>query len=65
MASAVDETATVPAAPPSTLSKKLMELQIPTIQILVMTASRIFDDVGVPTVFPAIKTNDVNKPARV
>jgi ABC-type tungstate transport system substrate-binding protein len=40
--------ATVPAAPPSKLSKKLIELHIPTIQITVIAASRIVIPVGFP-----------------
>jgi hypothetical protein len=45
----IDEIATVPAAPPSRLSKKLIELQIPTTQITVIIESKIFDPVGFPT----------------
>ena len=53
----------MPAAPPSILSKKFMELQIPTIQMNVMIASVIFEPVGFPTVsfaimIPAVKIPD-------
>jgi hypothetical protein len=63
--SAIDETAIVPAAPPSKLSKKFTELQMPTIQIVVMIASTSFDPVGVPTVLEAISSADVKIPAMV
>ena len=62
-ASAIDVTATVPAAPPSRLSKKLIELQIPTTQIIVMIESNITEPVGLPTLSVAIKIPAVNTPA--
>ena len=65
MNSAVAVTATVPAAPPSRLSKKLIELQIPTTQMVVIIASSHLWPVGLPTVFSAIKIQAVKIPARV
>ena len=65
MARAIDEIATVPAAPPSRLSKKFIELHIPTTQITVIIESNICDPVGFPTLFPSINTAAVNRPATV
>jgi hypothetical protein len=65
MARAIDEIATVPAAPPSRLSKKFIELHIPTTQKTVMIESNICDPVGFPTLFPSINTAAVNRPATV
>ena len=62
-ARAMDEIATVPAAPPSRLSKKLIELQIPTTQITVMIESKTAEPVGLPTFLVAIKIPAVNMPA--
>ena len=47
------------------LSKKLIALQIPTTQIIVRSASRNTELVGLPTVFVSIKTSAVNTPAKV
>jgi hypothetical protein len=65
IASAIDETATVPAAPPSKLSKKLIELHIPTTQTIVMNVSKISDPVGLPTFSVTISITAVNIPAIV
>ena len=65
MPRAVDEIATVPAAPPSRLSKKFIELHIPTTQITVIIESNICDPVGFPTLFPSTNTAAVNRPATV
>jgi hypothetical protein len=62
-ASVAEEIATVPAAPPSKLSKKFIELHIPTTQKIVITASKMFEPVGLPTLFVTIKTLAVNIPA--
>ena len=59
----MDEIATVPAAPPSRLSKKLIELQIPTTQITVIIESNIAEPVGFPTLSVKIKTPAVKTPA--
>ena len=59
----MEEIATVPAAPPSKLSKKLIELQIPTTQIIVITESKMADPVGLPTLSVKIKMPAVNMPA--
>ena len=55
--------ATVPAAPPSKLSKKLIELQIPTTQITVMIESKTVEPVGLPTLSVITKIPAVNTPA--
>ncbi len=55
----------MPAAPPSKLSKKLIELQIPTTQMIVITESNICELVGFPTLLVAIKIKAVNRPAMV
>jgi len=57
------EIATVPAAPPSRLSKKLIELQIPTTQIIVIMESKKDEPVGLPTFFVIIKIIAVKIPA--
>ena len=62
-ARAMDEIATVPAAPPSRLSKKFIELQIPTTQMIVITVSNMAEPVGLPTLSVAIKIPAVNMPA--
>ena len=59
----MEEIATVPAAPPSKLSKKFIELQIPTTQITVIIESNIAEPVGFPTLSVAIKIPAVNMPA--
>ena len=51
-------TATVPAAPPSQLSKKLIELQIPTIQKMVSPRLIIESSKATPTVLVLIRTRD-------
>jgi hypothetical protein len=61
----MDEIATVPAAPPSKLSKKFIELQIPTIQKTVIIESNIEDPVGLPILSVIIKILAVNTPAKV
>ena len=61
----MDEIATVPAAPPSKLSKKFIELQIPTTQITVIIESKIEDPVGFPILSVIIKMLAVNTPAKV
>jgi len=63
--SAIDEIATVPAAPPSKLSKKLIELQIPTIHTTVIIESKIDEPVGLPTLSVISKILAVNTPASV
>ena len=63
--SAIDEIATVPAAPPSKLSKKFIELQIPTIQTTVIIESKIVEPVGFPILSVIIKMLAVNTPAKV
>ena len=62
-AKANEEIATVPAAPPSKLSKKLMELQIPTTQKIVIAASKKLEPVGFATLFVIIKILAVKIPA--
>ena len=57
------EIAVVPAAPPSKLSKKLIELQIPTIQTIVIAISNTVEPVGFPRLFPAISNNETTKAA--
>ena len=64
-ASAIDEIATVQAAPPSKLSKKFIELQIPTIHITVIIESKIEEPVGFPILSVIIKILAVNTPAKV
>ena len=65
MARAIEEIATVPAAPPSRLSKKFIELHIPTTQITVIIESNICEPVGFPTLSPSINTAAVKRPATV
>ena len=60
-----DEIATVPAAPPSKLSKKFIELQIPIIQTTVIIESKIEEPVGFPILSVIIKMQAVNTPAKV
>jgi hypothetical protein len=55
--------ATVPAAPPSKLSKKLIELHIPTIHITVITASKAVIPVGFPILSFHIKITATTTPA--
>ena len=55
--------ATAPAAPPSRLSKKFMELVIPTTQKMVIAASRAVFPVGFPMVLVAIRKIAVKIPA--
>ena len=62
---AIDEIATLPAAPPSKLSKKLIALQIPTTQNIVNSESKNFDPVGFPTVSVTTKSTAVKMPARL
>jgi hypothetical protein len=61
----MEEIATVPAAPPSKLSKKFIELQIPTIHTTVIIESKIDEPVGFPTLSVIIKILAVNTPASV
>ena len=61
----MDETATVPAAPPSKLSKKLIELHIPTTQTIVMIVSKISEPVGFPTFSVVTRIIAVKTPAIV
>ena len=60
-----DVAATAPAAPPSRLSKKLMELLIPTIQTMVINASRSEFPEGLPTVSVEMIRIAVKIPAAV
>ena len=55
--------ATVPAAPPSRLSKKLIELHIPTIHRIVIAASRTVIPVGFPILSFNIKIIATTRPA--
>jgi hypothetical protein len=64
-AKAAEEIATVPAVPPSKLSKKFIELQIPTIHTTVIIESKIEDPVGFPILFVIIRMLAVNTPAKV
>ena len=56
------EIATVPEAPPSTLSKKLIEFVMPTIQTMLMIKSRILLPVGLPNEFVATNTTEIKSP---
>jgi hypothetical protein len=60
-----DEIATAPEAPPSTLSKKLIELLSPTMKRTVITASKIREPVGLPKVSDKIKTSATAIPTNV
>ncbi len=64
-ASAIDEIAPVPAAPPSKLPKKFIELQIPTIQTTVIIESKNEEPVGFPILSVISKMLAVNIPASV
>ena len=57
------EIAAVPAAPPSKLSKKLIELQIPTTQITVIKTSAKVDPVGFATLLPKTNAAATTRPA--
>ena len=59
-----EEMATVPEAPPSTLSKKFIELVIPTIHRVVIATSIIVFPVGLPRVLVAIKITAITRPNR-
>ena len=60
---AIDAIAIDPAAPPSTLSKKLMEVHIPTIYRKEMSASRAPEPVGFPAVSFEVNIHAVKTPA--
>jgi len=57
-----EEIATVPDAPPSTLSKKLIEFVMPTIQKTVIRISRSVLPLGDPSVFDETRTKAIPKP---
>ena len=61
----IDEIAAVPAAPPSKLSKKFIELHIPTTHRTVREISTIVDPVGFPILSDRTKHAATTIPAMV
>lgn len=59
-----EEIATDPEAPPSMLSKKLMELLSPTIKVIVIMMSRILNPVGAPIVSDWIRIKATTIPTK-